>query len=78
MKTIEKTVRMDADLARRAQRKLRRYGMTLEDALGSLLVTITVTRGSPRGIFSKPAREEPDDMLFPDAESAIFYLHAHV
>ena len=51
MQTLEKTFTLDRDMAKRADRKLRRYGMSLDDALHrSLMDTLTLivtVRGRP-------------------------------
>lgn len=49
MQTLERTFTLDRDLCRRADRKLRRYGMSLDDALAKTLVLIVSTRGNPWG-----------------------------
>jgi len=49
MQTLERTFTLDRDLCRRADRKLHRYGMSLDDALAKTLVLIVSTRGNPWG-----------------------------
>ena len=49
MKTMERTFTLDRDLAKRADRKLRRYGMSLDDALAKTLMFVVSTRGNPWG-----------------------------
>ena len=49
MQTLERTFTLDRDLARRADRKLHRYGMSLDDALAKTLVFVVSTRGNPWG-----------------------------
>ena len=44
---IERTFTIDRDLARRAERKLRRYGRTLDDALEYALTLVVEVRGAP-------------------------------
>ena len=44
---IERTFTIDRDLARRAERKLRRYGRTLDDAVVHALMMIVNVRGLP-------------------------------
>lgn len=44
---IERTFTIDRDLARRAERKLRRYGRTLDDALEYALLMVVSVRGVP-------------------------------
>ncbi len=45
--TMERTFTIDRDLARRAERKLRRYGRTLDDALEYALTLVVAVRGVP-------------------------------
>ena len=44
---IERTVWVDRDLARRAERKLRRYGRTLDDAVEYALSLVVSVHGVP-------------------------------
>ena len=44
---MERTFTIDRDLARRAERKLRRYGRTLDDALEYALTLVVAVRGVP-------------------------------
>lgn len=44
---VERTLRIDRDLARRAERKLHRYGRTLDDALEYALTLVVTMRGIP-------------------------------
>ena len=44
---MERTFTIDRDLARRAERKLRRYGRTLDDALEYALTLVVTVRGVP-------------------------------
>lgn len=43
----QRTLTIDRDLARRAERKLRRYGRTLDDALEYALLMVVSVRGVP-------------------------------
>ena len=54
MQTLERTFTIDRDLARRADRKLHRYGMSLDDALAKTLVFVVSTRGNPWGETVRP------------------------
>ena len=47
MATLERTYAVDRDLARRADRKMRRYGMTLDDAVEYAFMLIVKTHGRP-------------------------------
>ena len=44
---IKRTFTIDRDLARKAERKLRRYGRTLDDALEYALTLVVTVRGVP-------------------------------
>jgi len=44
---IERTFTLDRDLVRRAERKLHRYGRTLDDALEYALTLVVTIRGVP-------------------------------
>ena len=44
---ITRTFTLDSDLVRRADRKLRRYGRTLDDALEYALTLVVTVRGVP-------------------------------
>lgn len=46
--TLEKTVTVDRALAQRAERKLRRYGRTFDDAVEYALLMIVSVRGAPQ------------------------------
>ena len=74
--TLEKTVTIDRALARRASRKLHRYGVNLDDAFAGALSMIVSMRGIP-SFVPRPAEDERD-MEFSNVEDAISYLHAHV
>ena len=45
--TLERTVTIDRSLARRADRKLRRYGHSFDEAVNVVLNIIVSTRGNP-------------------------------
>ena len=45
--TLERTVTVDRSLARRADRKLRRYGHSFNDAVNVVLNIIVAKRGDP-------------------------------
>lgn len=47
MKTLERTVSLDSSLLRRADRKLRRYGYSFDDAVSLALCVILSRRGDP-------------------------------
>ena len=47
MRMLERTFTLDRDLALRADRKLHRYGMSLDDALERMLIFVVSTRGNP-------------------------------
>lgn len=47
MQTMERTFAFDRDLVRRANRKVHRYGISLDDALRQALVFIVTVRGRP-------------------------------
>ncbi|MBR5548765.1 MAG: type II toxin-antitoxin system RelB/DinJ family antitoxin [Kiritimatiellae bacterium] len=57
----ERTFRIDGELARRATRKLHRYGMTLDDALAKTLTYIVTVRGNP--FAQTTSSEEPGALL---------------
>ena len=58
MQTLERTFTIDRDLARRADRKLHRYGMSLDDAIADTLLFIVSKRGNPwRGAVVPPVVE---------------------
>jgi len=76
---MERTVSVDRALAQRAERKLRRYGWSVDDAFTRALTAILVTKGRPDEAFRYSADPEGDqDVAFDDVEDAISYLHAHV
>lgn len=45
--TMERTFTVDRNLARRAERKLHRYGMNVEDAVSRVLSIVISVRGKP-------------------------------
>lgn len=47
MQTLERTVTIRSDLAQRADRKMRRYGMSLDDAVEWACMLIVTQRGLP-------------------------------
>lgn len=64
MKTMERTFKLDRDLAVRASRKLRRYGHTLDDALEYALTVVLSVRGNPSVVFNgSVAYETPGSRL---------------
>ena len=69
---MEHTSTIDRDLARRAERKFRRYGTSLRGVI-SVLVS---RRGMPD--FLLPQGGDAGDMAFPNVEDAISYLHENV
>lgn len=49
--TLEKTVTVDRSLARRAERKLQRYGTSFDEVVSAALTLVVSTRGMP-DVFS--------------------------
>ena len=49
--TLERTVTVDRSLARRAERKLHRYGTSFDDVVSAALTLVVSTRGMP-DVFS--------------------------
>ena len=47
--TLERTVTLDRDLVRRADRKVRRYGRTFDDVMGYVLNIVVSQKGDPVG-----------------------------
>lgn len=45
--TLERTFTLDRDLARRADRKMRRYGMSMDDAVKYVFTLVVETHGRP-------------------------------
>lgn len=72
--TLERTITLDRDLARRAGRKLRRYGMSMDDAFSGVLSALVSTRGLPPFLSTQDG-EDLRDMEFDNVEDAIKYLH---
>ena len=58
--TLERTVTIDRSLARRADRKLRRYGHSFNDAVNIVLNIIVAKRGDP---FDESELEIPGPRL---------------
>ena len=58
--TLERTVTVDRNLARRADRKLRRYGHSFDEAVNTVLGIIVAKRGDPLG---DPESEIPGPRL---------------
>ena len=58
--TLERTVTIDRSLARRADRKLRRYGHSFDEAVNVVLNIIVSTRGNP---FDDAGLEVPGPRL---------------
>lgn len=61
--TLERTFTLDRDLTRRAERKLRRYGRTLDDAFAYIISVVVSTRGEPQFVRkqeSDPFFQEPN------------------
>ncbi len=58
MKTLERNITLDANLAARASRKLSRYGYSLDDAITRTLSLIVSCRGNPAPIFDAPPSSE--------------------
>ena len=57
--TLERTFTLDRDLTRRAERKLHRYGRTLDDAFAYIISAVVSTRGEPQFV-----REQDGDPFF--------------
>ncbi len=61
--TLERTFTLDRDLTRRAERKLHRYGRTLDDVFAYIISVVVSTRGEPQFIRnqdSDPFFQEPN------------------
>ncbi len=67
--TIERPVNVERRLYGRVNRKLRRYGHTVDGAVAAILSAMLSTRGDPLANL---------DLEFANADDAIAYLHAHV
>jgi antitoxin component of RelBE/YafQ-DinJ toxin-antitoxin module len=63
--TLERTITLDRDLTRRAERKLHRYGRTLDDAVAYIMTAVVSTRGEPQFV-----REQEDDQFFQEPNMA--------
>ena len=53
--TLERTVTVDRSLARRAERKLHRYGTSFDDVVSAALTLVVSTRGMPDVLSSVPS-----------------------
>ena len=61
MKTMERTFTLDRDLALRAERKLRRHGRTLDDAVTYAMTVIVTAHGLPQmALPNDPFFDEPN------------------
>ena len=60
MRTLERTFTFDRDLVRRADRKLHRFGVTLDDAMSRALLYIVTSRGVPEQFRPVPSVIEFD------------------
>ena len=84
MPTLERKLTIRRDLAQRANRKLRRYGRTLDDAINGALMFVVSSRGLPDFVEREPGSEtrgdplESLDLEFGSADEAIAYLHDYV
>ena len=67
MQTKERTFTFDRDLVRRADRKMQRYGMSLDDALRQALVFIVTVRGRPDFVNDPEVRAEVPGPLLLDS-----------
>ena len=63
--TLERTFTLDRDLTRRAERKLHRYGRTLDDAFAYILTAVVSTRGEPQFV-----REQESDPFFQEPNAS--------
>ena len=63
--TLERTFTLDRDLTRRAERKLRRYGRTLDDAFAYIISAVVSTRGEPQFV-----REQECDPFFQEPNAS--------
>ena len=63
--TLERTFILDRDLARRAERKLRRYGRTLDDAFAYIINVVVSTRGEPQFV-----RDQENDPFFQEPNAS--------
>lgn len=63
--TLERTFTLDRDLMRRAERKLHRYGRTLDDAFAYIISAVVSTRGEPKFV-----REQENDPFFQEPNAS--------
>ena len=63
--TLERTFTLERDLTRRAERKLHRYGRTLDDAFAYILTAVVSTRGEPQFV-----REQESDPFFQEPNAS--------
>ena len=63
--TLERTFTLDRNLTRRAERKLHRYGRTLDDAFAYILTAVVSTRGEPQFV-----REQESDPFFQEPNAS--------
>ena len=55
MQTLERTFTVDRDLARRADRKLHRYGTNMNDMFSAALMLVVSSRGLPDAFVPVPS-----------------------
>ncbi len=63
--TMERTFSVDRDLARRAERKLHRYGMNVEEAVSRVLSIVISVRGKPAFLSDSFGGREDDGVAVP-------------
>ena len=63
--TMERTFSVDRDLARRAERKLHRYGMNVEEAVSRVLSIVISVRGKPAFLSDSFGGREDDGGAVP-------------
>ncbi len=63
--TLERTFTLDRDLTRRAERKLRRYGRTLDDAFAYIISVVVSTHGEPKFV-----RDQEHDSFFQEPNAS--------
>ena len=63
--TMERTFSVDSDLARRAERKLHRYGMNVEEAVSRVLSIVISVRGKPAFLSDSFGGHEDDGGAIP-------------
>lgn len=61
--TLERTVTFDSRLARRAERKVRRYGHSFDDAVNAALESFVSRRGDPFAASGQEGIEVPGKRL---------------